>query len=210
MAREPRASRRSARVPRSDPFRRGQYDPVHRKPLLWRTENAPARRTAQHDDGGRYAALWDRVPVLEELAVQLSMPADAIGNTQSLCSSFRRPMPRLRRRSRRCYARWRGEEATVLSSFYNGRSPAKLAPSPARFVFCTIDSNKFPAGWISRPGDCEGGRRGERDTELEVSRGGRGGRRVPPTPTAGGARPVSVAARESKAARGRRLTQAAA
>ena len=52
----------------------------------------------------RYAMLWDRVPVLEELAVQLSMPADAIGNTQSLCSSFRRPMPRLRRRSRRCYA----------------------------------------------------------------------------------------------------------
>jgi hypothetical protein len=44
----------------------------------------------------RYAMLWDRVPVLEELAVQLSMPADAIGNTQSLCSSFRRPMPRLR------------------------------------------------------------------------------------------------------------------
>ena len=34
--------------------------------------------------------------MLEELAVQLSMPADAIGNTQSLCSSFRRPMPRLR------------------------------------------------------------------------------------------------------------------
>merc|ERR1719478_225525 len=94
MAREPRASRRSARVPRSDPFRRGQYDPVHRKPLLWRTENAPARRTAQHDDGGRYAALWDRVPVLEELAVQLSMPADAIGNT--LCCALG-PRTRARR-----------------------------------------------------------------------------------------------------------------
>ena len=45
---------------------------------------------------GTYVAPWQRVPVLEELAVQLSLPNDSMLNTQSLCRSFVVPMPRLR------------------------------------------------------------------------------------------------------------------